>query len=125
MLNRFTDGNEIGAEIFDNRCIISDPKSLLKSHDLDKVAYIIGAYFDDDIEDLTANESGQNDVEKSDEAASDSGQSQSDTIDPWLEALQNSDPNFPDTHTRGQFDCYVKQITGHFLAFDKAEKVPI
>jgi hypothetical protein len=58
-LNRFTDGNEIWALIFDNQCIISDLKSLLKSHDLDEVACIIGTYFDDDIEDLTTNESDQ------------------------------------------------------------------
>jgi hypothetical protein len=32
-LMKFTDGNEIGAEIFNNQCSISDPKSLLKSHD--------------------------------------------------------------------------------------------
>jgi hypothetical protein len=51
---------------------------------LDVVACAIGAYFDDDIEDLTANESGQNIANKSDDAASDSGQNQSDTIDPWL-----------------------------------------
>ena len=52
-------------------------------------------------------------------------QNQSDTISPWLEALQNLDPNYPDVWMRGQFDCYVKQITGHFLAFDRAEKASI
>ena len=49
-LNRHNEGNKIGAENFHNRCIINDPKSLLKSHDLDVVAWVIGAYFDDDIE---------------------------------------------------------------------------
>ena len=45
-LNRHNKGDAIRAKSFHNRCIINDPKSLLKSHDLDDVACVIGAYFD-------------------------------------------------------------------------------
>ena len=119
-LNRHNKGDAIMAKSFHNRCIINDPKSLLKSHDLDDVACVIGAYFDDGIEDLTANESGQNVAESSDKEASDSGQNQSETIEE-----HNLENKGPDTGTRDQFNGDVKRITGHFLAFSQAEKASI
>ena len=111
-LNRHNKGDAIRAKSFHNRCIINDPKSLLKSHDLDDAACVIGAYFDDDIEDQTA--------ESSDKEASDSGQNQSETIEE-----HNLVNKGPDTWIRDQFNGYVNRITGHFLAFNQAEKASI
>ena len=111
-LNRHNKGDAIRAKSFHNRCIINDPKSLLKSHDLDDVACVIGADFDDDIEDQTD--------ESSDKEASDSGQNQSETIEE-----HNLVNKGPDTWIRDQFNGYVNRITGHFLPFNKAEKASI
>ena len=98
------------------------PEIELPFHDLDAITAQLGAFFDDDFDDETA-QFHSSDSDEDD--ATSSQESESSLEEPSNSGQSTDGSTGPDTWIRDQFQRYVDRIKDNHLPFTKDEKTAI